>query len=117
MSIEVVYADEFLRAARKLQKRYPHILDDAEALADRLEAGETPGDRIQGLERIAFKVRTRNRDAQRGKSGGYRVIYYLKTADQVVIITIYSKSEHSDIPAEKLRRFIAEHEAHSPPKK
>lgn len=54
MQIEVVYADSFLRAARKLRKRYTHILDDAEELADQLEAGETPGDRLQGIDHIAL---------------------------------------------------------------
>jgi mRNA-degrading endonuclease RelE of RelBE toxin-antitoxin system len=115
MPIEVVYADEFLRAARKLQKRYPHVLDDAESLADQLEAGEKPGDRIQGLEYKAYKVRIGNRDAKRGKRGGYRVIYYVETAEQVVLITIYSKSDQSDIPVDKLRRFIAEYIAQRSP--
>lgn len=81
MPIEVVYADEFLRAARKLQKRYPHILDDSEALADHLEAGDKPGDRLQGFEDEVYKVRVKNRDAQRGKSGGYRIMYYFETDD------------------------------------
>ena len=114
MPIEVVYAESFLRAARQLQKRYPHVLDDIDALSDRLERGEPPGDRLQGLERIAFKARLRNRDAGRGKSGGYRVIYYVKTGDQVILITIYSKVDQSDIPLAVLRRFISEYEAQRP---
>ena len=117
MLTEVVYADEFFRAARKLQKRYPHLFDDVDALADQLEAGEKPGDRLQGLEYKAYRVRIQNRDAQRGKSGGFRIIYYLEGDHQVVFITIYSKSDQSDIPTEKLRRFIAEYKGQSPPKK
>lgn len=117
MRVKVVYADEFFRAARRLQKRYPHVLNDAEALADQLEAGETPGDRLQGLDYKAYKVRLRNRDAKRGKSGGYRVVYYVETAEQIVIITIYSKSDQSDIPVESLRRFIAEYEETNSPKR
>ena len=117
MPTEVVYAEEFHRAARKLRKRYPHILDDAEALADQLEAGDKPGDRLQGLEQYeVYKARVPNRDAKRGKSGGYRVIYYLETMNQIVLITIYSKTDQSDIATEKLRLYIAEYKAQNPSK-
>jgi mRNA-degrading endonuclease RelE of RelBE toxin-antitoxin system len=115
MPTKVVIADQFLRDARKLQKDYPHILQDVRALRMQLEADEKPGDRIKGLEYAAFKVRVKNSDVQRGKSGGYRVIYYLEMSDQVVLITIYSKSKQSDIPLDKLRRFISEYEAQNPP--
>lgn len=111
MKIEIVYAAEFFRAARNLKKRYPHVVDDAETFADQLEAGETPGDRIRELERIVYKARIKNSDARKGKSGGYRIVYYLKTAEKIVIITIYSKSDQKDIPIPLLRRFIEEYEA------
>ena len=103
MPIEVVYAESFLRAARQLQKRYPHVLDDIDALSDRLERGETPGDRLQGLERIAFKARLRNRDAGRGKSGGYRVItYFAGRSLPVFLLTLYAKGERANLsPAER----------------
>jgi mRNA-degrading endonuclease RelE of RelBE toxin-antitoxin system len=114
MAIEVVYAEEFFRAARKLQRRYPHILDDAESLADRLEVDEKPGDRLRGLEYKAYKVRVKNRDAQRGKSGGYRIIYYFESASKVVLITIYRKSDQSDIPTDVIRRIIEEYETQKP---
>jgi mRNA-degrading endonuclease RelE of RelBE toxin-antitoxin system len=52
-------------------------------LVNQLEQGETPGDQIQGTGHSVYKVRLPNTDAQRGKSGGYRVIYYLKTSSKV----------------------------------
>jgi mRNA-degrading endonuclease RelE of RelBE toxin-antitoxin system len=103
---EVVYAESFLKAATRLQKRYKHVQDDAETLADQLEAGELPDDRIQGLSYWVYKARIQNHDAHRGKSGGYRVIYYLETAEFIVILSIYSKSDLSDIPTEAVRRLI-----------
>ncbi len=114
MPTKVVIAEQFLRDAHQLQRAYPHILQDIRGLRAQLEAGEKPGDRIQGLAHTAFKVRVKNSDVRRGKSGGYRVIYYLEITDQVVLITIYSKSKQSDIPVDKLRRFIAEYEAQNP---
>lgn len=109
MLIRVVYAESFIRAARKLQKRYPHLEDDAEAFADQLEAGDLPGDRVQGLSHRVYKARVPNTDAQRGKSGGYRIIYYLETEETRILITIYSKTDQSDIPVAELRRMIQEY--------
>ena len=107
---EVVYAESFFKAAARLQKRYKHVHDDAEALADRLEAGELPGDRVKDVADPVYKVRVKNRDVQHGKSGGYRVIYYLETDEQIVMITIYSKSDQCDIPAAAIRQLIADYE-------
>lgn len=52
------------------------------------------------------KVRVRNRDAGRGKSDGYRVIYYLQTKEEAILVTIYSKSDQSDIKLEKVQDII-----------
>ncbi len=114
MPTRVIVADQFYRDARKLKRDYPHILQDVRTLRTQLEADERPGNRLKGLEYTAFKVRVKNSDVQRGKSGGYRVIYYLETAEQIVLITIYSKSKQSDIPLDKLRRFIDDYEAQNP---
>jgi len=51
-------------------------------------------------------TRVRNTSATRGKSGGYRTIYYLQTTTDVLLVTIYSKSEQSDIDAGELLRII-----------
>ena len=47
---------------------------------------------------------------QKGKSGGYRVIYYLKTDDRIILATIYSKSDRSDVDAEVIEDAIAQYE-------
>ena len=42
----------------------------------------------------------------RGKSGGYRVIYYLQDhLGRVWLLTIYAKNEETNIPAHKLREM------------
>ncbi len=53
-----------------------------------------------------FKVRVKNSDIQKGKSGGYRIIYYLKTEAQVLLVTLYSKSDKPDITADEVREII-----------
>jgi mRNA-degrading endonuclease RelE of RelBE toxin-antitoxin system len=51
-------------------------------------------------------LRIANSDARRGKSGGYRTIYYLPSAERVVLLTIYSKSDQADISAKEIGRII-----------
>jgi mRNA-degrading endonuclease RelE of RelBE toxin-antitoxin system len=47
--------------------------------------------------------------ANKGKRGGVRVIYYWKKqADQIWMLTIYSKNEISNIPGHVLKRIAEE---------
>ena len=48
----------------------------------------------------------RNSDAQRGTSGGYRVIYYVVRPDDTLLVTIYSKSEQDDIDGDAIARIV-----------
>ena len=41
------------------------------------------------------------------------MVYYLKTPELVLLITIHSKTEQGDVFAEQIRRIITEHEAQS----
>jgi mRNA-degrading endonuclease RelE of RelBE toxin-antitoxin system len=102
LSFSARFASDF----KKLRKRYRNIDSDVRPLTERLKAGETPGDQIAGTGYTVYKVRLSNSDAQRGKSGGYRVIYYLQLADHVILLTIYSKSDQTDIPADTIHRLI-----------
>ena len=57
-----------------------------------------------------FKVRLKNSNIQKGKSGGYRVIHYLKTDWGIILATIYSKSDISDVSYEIIEEAIAQYE-------
>lgn len=102
------YSAAFLRQLKRLRKKYRHIQSDLQPLLDELQSGATPGDRVQGTGYTVHKVRLPNSDAQRGTSGGYRVIYYVQTASGRLLVTIYSKTEQSDIPDDDIRRIIEE---------
>jgi mRNA-degrading endonuclease RelE of RelBE toxin-antitoxin system len=104
--IQVTVSDRFATEIRQLAKRYRRIRLDIQPIIDQLEAGELPGDQIPGMDYTLFKVRVRNSDAQRGKSGGYRIIYYLKTVTQILLVTIYSKSDKSDITAAEVQEIV-----------
>jgi mRNA-degrading endonuclease RelE of RelBE toxin-antitoxin system len=72
---DVRFTPEFKRNLRQLAKKYRHIRSDIQPVVDTLMAGELPGDKIPGIGFPVYKVRIRNSDASRGKSGGYRMIY------------------------------------------
>ncbi len=105
---QVEYTLEFKRNLRALAKKYPHIRSDVQPLIESLELGETPGDQIAGVRHTVFKVRVRNSDVQKGKRSGYRSIYYLKTPQEIVLVTIYSKLDQGDIPAKRIQVILRE---------
>ena len=109
--VQVTFSDRFEYDVRRLGKRYRRIRLDIQPLIGRLELGELPGDQIPGMEYAVFKVRVKNSSVQRGKSGGYRVVYYLKTRSQILFVTMYSKSDRSDITATEVRGILARAEA------
>jgi mRNA-degrading endonuclease RelE of RelBE toxin-antitoxin system len=108
--IEIALTPRFQRDLRELAKRYRSIRSDVQPLIDQLQAGEIPGDRIAGIKYQVFKVRIKNSNIQKGKSGGYRVIYYLKNAQGIILTTIYSKSDLTDVSNEIIEQAIVQYE-------
>lgn len=105
-SIEILLTPRFQQDLRKLAKRYRLIRRDLTPLIKQLQQGETLGDRISGNKYQVIKVRLKNSDIQKGKSAGYRVIYYLKTQTAITLVTIYSKSDLTDIPNKVIEEII-----------
>jgi len=53
-----------------------------------------------------FKIRLAIKSKRRGKSGGYRVITYLQTENEIVMIYIYDKSEEATISKKDIQNII-----------
>jgi mRNA-degrading endonuclease RelE of RelBE toxin-antitoxin system len=105
---EVLFTFEFKRNLRYLAKAYRSIKSDIEPIIKRIENGELPGNKVPGIHLNIFKVRVKNSDIQKGKSSGYRCIYYFKTLDKIILVTIYSKLEQSDISANRIKEIVSE---------
>lgn len=77
------------------KKRYLKINDDISAVTDELEQGNLVGDRLEDLDipegTAAYKVRIANSSANVGKSGGFRLLYYVAIGDDIYLLSIYSK--------------------------
>jgi hypothetical protein len=65
---------------------------------------------VPGVTYEVFKVRVRNSDSGKGKSGGYRIIFQRLAADTIVLVTLYSKAEQEDIAAHEIRAIIDEYD-------
>lgn len=108
--IQVIVSPTFNRNLRTLAKKYRSIRNDIQPIIEQLTRGELPGDRIAGVGYAVFKLRVRNSDTQKGKSGRYRLIYYVQTATGIILLTLYTKSEQVDIAAEDIQNIITEYE-------
>jgi hypothetical protein len=69
-----------------------------------------PAIRFKGSATPCTKSACVNTDAQRGRRGGYRIIYYLHDGDDVLLVTIYSKTEQSDISDAEVAQIIEDTE-------
>lgn len=68
--VQVNFTDEFKQRLRTLSKKYCHIKSDIQPIIEQLQTGNYLGDQISGTGYTVFKVRVRNSDIQKGKSGG-----------------------------------------------
>jgi mRNA-degrading endonuclease RelE of RelBE toxin-antitoxin system len=108
--VQVEAARTFTRDLRTLAKKYRSIYQDVQPIIEELQNGTIVGDQIPNIGYTVFKVRIRNTDIQKGKSGGYRLIYYLQTTTGIILLSIYPKSEQADIDADEIRAIIEQEE-------
>lgn len=103
LPVRVFVSDEFKAQIRVLKKRYRKLQSDIQPLIVQLKNGETPGDQISGTGYVVYKVRAKNSDIRKGKSGGYRVIYQIRNSTIVILLYLYAKSDQDDIAAADIR--------------
>ena len=108
--VAVVFTAEFKRNVRQLAKKYRQIKSDLRPVLDALRQGQTPGEQIPGVQYTVFKVRAKNSDSRKGKRGGYRIIYQRVDDGLIVLVTVYSKTEQSDITSHEIRQIILDYE-------
>jgi len=109
MSHQVVYATSFKRSLKKLEKRYPHVKDDVRAEIRELLQSPRKGVVVRSGTGVR-KTRMRNTDLTKGKSGGYRLLYYVEDEPVPIIylLLLYAKSDQDDVTRSELRRLLDE---------
>ena len=106
MPTEVNIPSQVRKEIKQLRRKYPAVTTEVRKLVVQLQDDQRPGDKIPSVGYDVYKVRLPNPSAQRGKSGGFRVIYYVQLADSVILVTIYSKTQQSDISANAIKQIL-----------
>ena len=89
MSFRVERTDKFSKSFKELAKKYKKFASDYEKLIDTLESGDHNA--VKVTENI-YKIRLQNSSNPKGKSGGFRVVYFLKTEQSTLyLLDIFSK--------------------------
>lgn len=95
MSFKVIATNDFQKTSKKLLKKHKSLKQELLSLIYQLENNPTIG---TPLGNECFKIRLALKSTGKGKSGGARVITYVKVINECVyLLVIYSKSERDSI--------------------
>lgn len=105
MSFKVIATDPFARKLKRLAKKHKSLKNDILPLIDLL--AEDPLAQGVPLGNDCYKIRLAISSKGRGKSGGARVITYVRIAKEIVyLMDIYDKSEQATISEKELAVLI-----------
>jgi len=104
MKLIVIEQNLYKKAVKKLSKKYSNILDDVDEFLNSIKTKEDLG--IE-LKLNVYKVRIKNSNKNRSKSGGYRLISYLKIVDnELHLLYIYDKSQIVNLTEKEIDNLI-----------
>jgi mRNA-degrading endonuclease RelE of RelBE toxin-antitoxin system len=100
MSYKIVPTIEFEKELKKLAKKYLSLKTDLQILAQSLSINPVQG---VSLGNICYKIRLAITSKGKGKSGGARIITFVKVINEIVLlITIYDNSLKENITTKEL---------------
>jgi hypothetical protein len=104
MKYKVLTITPFEKQFKRLTKKYPSLKNEIAVLITELT--DEP-DKGTPLGNECYKIRLAISSKGKGKSGGARVItYFTITDDSVFLLSVYDKSEQSDIDNKKLLQLL-----------
>lgn len=108
MNYSVVLTRSFKRSVKRMEKRFRHVKNDVHIAIQVLLQSPKLGVVIPGASGI--QVRVRNTDLPKGKSGGYRLLYYVEDqpAPTIHLLLLYAKSDREDVTRRELQQLLDE---------
>jgi len=104
MSFDVVVSNPFERKLKRLAKRHKSLVTDLASLIDELVENPTLG---VSIGKDCYKIRIAISSKGKGKSGGARIITYVRVVNQTVfLIDIYDKTDQESISDKELQMLI-----------
>ena len=101
--MNIQYTDNFLKEAKQLSKKFKLLKQDLQDLIQDITINKDFG---VDLGSNLYKKRVKNSSIQTGKSGGFRVIIYYQVEDNIVLISIYSKTQKDNISDEEIEYIL-----------
>ncbi len=106
MSYNIYLTDNFKKEAKKLIKKYASLQTDLSVLFDKLSENPTMGTHLGN---DIYKIRIAISSKGKGKSGGARILSYVKIIDNTVLLfSIYSKGTKDNITDKEIQLLIKE---------
>jgi mRNA-degrading endonuclease RelE of RelBE toxin-antitoxin system len=104
MSFEIIPTPPFAKELKALAKKYKSIGDDLRKLIKELDENPKLG---TYLGKDCYKIRMTISSKGKGKSGGARVITYVKVVhEKIYLLDIYDKSNSESISDKELMLLI-----------
>jgi len=104
MNFDVVATETFERKVKKLSKKYRSIILDLAQIIDELSVNPTLG---TPLGKDCYKIRVAITSKGKGKSGGARLITFIRVSRETVyLLDLYDKSEQDTISDNELKLLI-----------
>ena len=104
MSYKIEVTDNFKREAKKLIKKYASLREEIAALGKELAERPTLG---IPLGNDVYKIRIAIASKNKGKSGGARVITFVKIINSTVfLLAIYTKGERDSISDKEIEELL-----------
>ena len=107
MSYKIELTETFKNEAKKLIKKYPSLRTEIIELGKELAENPTNG---TPLGNDVYKIRLGIASKNRGKSGGARVISFVKIIDETVyLLSIYNKGEKDTISEKEIEQLLKDY--------
>lgn len=104
MNFDVIATEPFERKLKRLAKKYKSLSENLSTLFDELAENPTLGVPIG---KDCYKIRVAITSKGKGKSGGARLITYVRIVRETVfLMDIYDKSEQANISGKELEQLI-----------
>ncbi len=107
MSYSIELSFNFKKEAKKLTKKYPSLKKELSDLFIKLEINPTYG---TPLGNDIYKIRLAIASKNKGKSGGARVLSFVKVTETTVLLfSIYSKGEVDNLTDNQIQALIKDY--------
>ena len=107
MNYEVALSDVFKKEAKRLIKKYPSLKPELEVLGAKLSEDPFYG---TPLGNDVYKIRLAIASKGKGKSGGARIISFVKVIQlKVILLSIYNKGERNSISDKEIKALLKEY--------